>query len=762
MTNSSLQDFELLKAAMGNTVFLRNINANEENQSDFLIMLETNKLTHQQILELVTLTQNEQVRSLLIMHLLSHQDYLTSLKGESILARLTNAETHLPSRLNALVHQVDIKILSEAVIDKLPPETAVSILCSVPHFHQFKEEQIESLLKKYPYPQVIIYWLNHYSSMPNAHFTLAHLMKGADTHISTELTKMNEMKREAIITNMIKHLELFNPATKILYEHNEEMRLILAIRLFLNGHHHKAYVTYINRLTDKLLLQNHQFSLQAVQLLISLHEKEEFTELTKKTAHLTNHYVRANAQAGEIGLFYQSGRVTIESMKQRIQLNASVPKTISPAKGFFANFLSTKKTEESKEQAAGPIPENTLVAQLAEHKKHVIALAYFLIHFKGDDAKISLVVNDYLNFYVQETRVVNQHKYLYPLADLIIRPELDRSIREQLFNCFLRYPDLYDEQISFILFLFDAKRTIQYFGLKGGEKNYTQVVNLCTWALRKLAPDTHQEMITIATTARSEALLELSFNQGNGFFARLFTRLKRCWVSGWTGFFLPNLPFYVAPVSFNISQDPVTSIEAGQGTQLLPYKSAPDLPTLLKEMTPPLTQDTLDELIEALNVFSLKTRLKNELEVRQKLHDLFQKLFEDGKETNKMDGWLMQNQPHLIANCIRLLELTLIQGSPTNALSLLKKIDDASPHLQQITRELTCSFPELLEEKTIVQNIPAVTESNLLETTLETTSELAYSAFNWAKSELGAFFKSSIPHPPPGSSEKDPSKGLVV
>ena len=130
MTNSSPQDFELLKAAMGNTVFLRDINENPKNQLDFLTLLETNKLMPQQILELISITHNEQVRSLLIIHLLSRQEYLASLKEESVLTRLTNAEIHQPSRLNALVHQLDIKILSEAVIDKLPPETAVSMSLS--------------------------------------------------------------------------------------------------------------------------------------------------------------------------------------------------------------------------------------------------------------------------------------------------------------------------------------------------------------------------------------------------------------------------------------------------------------------------------------------------------------------------------------------------------------------------------------------------------------------------------------------------------
>lgn len=760
MNNNSPQDFEVLKAAMGNTVFLRNINESEQHQSDFLNMLETNKLTPQQILELMTLTHNAPVRSLLIVHLLSQQEYLTSLKGESVLARLANTEPHIPSRLNGLVHQLDIKILSEAVINRLPPETAVSILCSVPHFHQLSEEQVDNLLKQYPYPQVIIYWLNHYSSMPNAHFTLAHLIKAADTHISTELTKMNEIKREAIITDMMKHLELFNPVPKIVYEHNEEVRLILAIRLFLNGHQHKVYVTYINRLTDKLLLQNHQFSLQAIQALLSLNGKEEFTELTNKTTYLINHYLRTNAQSGETGLFYQSGRVNIDSMMQRIQLRASVPKTATPVKGFFAHFLSAKKPEEVNEPADSPISEHALIEQLSERKRYVPAIVYFLIHFKGDHTKINKLVHTYLSHFVPEGSIVSRHKSLYQLADLIIRPELDPAIREELFASFLRYPNLYDEQISFILFLFDAKRIIQYFGLKGGEKNYTQVVNLCTGALSKLDPDKHQEIITIATTAHSEAKLELSFNEGSGFFARLYMRLKRCWVSGWTGFLCPNLPVYVAPVSHE-GQNQVATVEPDHNAPLLPYKSKLNLPDLLNEMNRPFTVEHLDELVEVLSVFSLKTKPKNELEVRQQLQNLFHQLLTENQETKKMDDWLTKNQPHLTANCVRLLELTLIKGPPGAVVSLLKKINEDSPQLQQVTLELTSSLPEQQEDHKPTLTTPPVIEPTLLETTIETTSELAYSALNWAKGGLGSFFK-SYSDPITKCSPDKTSTGLVV
>lgn len=749
MKPSSPQNVELLKAAMGNKTYLKSINENEINQLTFLTILQTNKFTHQQIQELISIVQDEQVRSLLIVHLLSQPEYLVSLKGESVLTRLTNHEIHKPSRLNALVHQLDIKILTVAMIDKLPPETAVSLLCSVPHFHQLKENQIDALLKNLPHPEVIIYWLNHFSSMPNAHSTLGHMMKCADTYIITELYKMDTAKKEAIITKIIEHLELFNPDTKILYEQNEEKHLILALSLFLNGHQHKAYVSYINRLTDRLLIKNHQFSLQAIQLLISLNEKQEFTELNTKTAYLTNHYLRTNAQSGEIGIFYHSGRANSVSMIQPFQFKPFTPDTAT-TKGFLTNLLGVKPEVINEQRSGTLVYENSLVAKLVASKKQLTAFDYYLIHFKGDISKINKVINDYLGFYAREGCTGNRRKTLHQSCDFMVKTELDLPTREAIFTSFLCYPDLYDKKISYMMFLFDAQRTIQYFGLKGGKKNYTLVVDLCTWALKKLDPYQHTEIINIAKRAQSEAELELSFNEDIGFFASLFRRLRRCWISGWTGFFSPNLPMYVAPASTNQTQELEVPVEK---TQLL-HKLEPNLLNLLTEITLPLTQEKLDELAKALSIFSIKAKPISELEIRKKFNDIFLQLLEDSKENEKINSWLMENQHHFIANRFCLLELILIKGPRTEVESLLSQIDEDSHHFQQITDELVYSLLEPKAEKIPEKTVPHGSDSTIL----ETTTELVYNAWNWG---VTALFKPAD-NAPATPTPEEPSPALML
>ena len=742
MKNHTPQNFELLKAAIGNKEYLKDINDNEKNQLAFLSTLTQNKFTYKQILELTTTVQDDQVKSLLIVHLLSQEEYLASLKGESVLARLTNNEMHIPSRLNALVHQLDLKILTEALIDKLPPETAVSILCSVPHFHQLKEEQVDSLLKQCPQPEaVIIYWLNHYSTMPNAHCTLAHLMKLADAHITIELNKMDGVKKEAIITSMIEHLELFKPNLKVLNEQNEESRLIFAIRLFLNGHQHKTYVSYVNQLTEKLLSKNHQFSLEAIQLLMTLNEKQEFTQLNNKMAYLTNHYLRANALSGEIELFYNSGRVNIDSMTQLIQLHPVIPKA-GAVTGFFTQLLGITSEVINEQSSWTIIPENPLIEKLPDNKKHISSFDYFLMHFKGDSSKISIAINDYLSFYAQEGCTRKRRKSVYQTCDLMIRPELDLTVREAIFASFLHYPDLYDKHIAYTMFLFDAQRTIQHFGLKGSEKNYHQVVDLCVCALEKLDPYEHQEIIKIATTAKAEAELELNFNEERGFFANLFRRLKRCWISGWTGFFSPNLPTYVAPAS--TSSDQNISPDTDQNTHIPHYKPEPNLPNLLKEIKPPFIQEQLDEFIQALNLFSLKANSRYEIETRQKVHTLFLEIREEGNANKKLGDWIGKNQSFFITNRFRLLELILAKD-PKTAVGLLKDIKEENPQIQQIVTELTCSLPEPKNELILKPSIPPISKTSKLETTLATTldtaSELIQGAWSWTKGGIETFFK---------------------
>ncbi len=515
--------------------------------------------------------------------------------------------------------------------------------------------------------------------------------------------------------------------------------------------------------------KNHPFSLHAIQLLISLCNQPEFSELGSKTALLTNHYLRAHAQSGEIGLFYDAGKLNVERMSQSLQLKIGISPQPEKTIGFFASLLGVKTDETKKTDAEASIPEHSLIAELTGRRKPITSFYYFLIHFKGDKNRISKVINDYLCIHTQEVGTISRHRLVHQIADLMIRPELDPTIREELYASFLRYPDLYDKQISFSLFIFDIQRTIQYFGLKGGEKNYLQVIRLCTLALQKLNPKQHQELIDIATKAQQEAERELRFSQETGFFTRLFMRLIRCWYYGWTSFFVPNLPTYVAPASADttpsvdelpINDEPMLAV--------FTYKPEPNLTNLLKELTLPMTQESLEQLIEALEVLSLKTKIKNELEIRQKVHELFLSLHAQSEEDKMLHGWLVQHQTHLTTNLSRLIELALIKDQHSAIKPLLKQIKEVAPSLQPVADELTCLLPEQQEEKTPVPIVSSETETGhlatieaTLESTIETTSGLAYNAYNWAKDGLSSLFK-PLPSLPKIDSKEASSDTLTM
>ncbi|HAT8172022.1 TPA: type IV secretion protein Dot, partial [Legionella pneumophila] len=346
MKRNELLNFDLLKIAILNKDYLASINHTKESQLDFIYALNANKFNYQQILELIALAQDSQIKSLLITCLLSKKEYLDNLKGESFLAHLSQSEFHSPPRLNALIHQLNLNCLTVGQIELLQPEACVTLLCSIPHFHQLSEKQVEKILLKYPKPDMIAYWLHHYSSRPNAHFILAHLMNLVDVHVVDELNKMDATKKESIIMNMVEHLELFDPTHPLLINQNEEKRLISAIQRYLYGQHHDAYVTYIKLLVYKLLSRNYQFSPQAMQLLICLNNLEEFKELNNKIAYLTNYYLRASAQSGDSSLFYNDSRINITSMTQLVQLAAKFP-TKSKEKSLLSSLFCGIKLSET-------------------------------------------------------------------------------------------------------------------------------------------------------------------------------------------------------------------------------------------------------------------------------------------------------------------------------------------------------------------------------------------------------------------------------
>lgn len=716
MTGSKIQSFDLFKAAMGNPDYLSAINKNTVTQAQFLATLKEGNLTFQEILDSIQIVKNSKVKSLLIICLLCNKEYLNSLKGTSLLQRLTIRDNHTPSRLNALIHQIDLKVLTNAMIGELEPEAAVSILCSVPHFHHLTREQTEALISRYAKHELIVYWMNHFATMPNAHYLLAHLMKLAGTNIMDELSKIEPCQKEAIIVNIIEHFELFQYIPQRLLEHaNKESHLILAIRLYLNGHYNKTLATYINQLTKKLLEKNHTFSTSAIELLFFLNDKLAFKELGNKSAFLTNRYLRNTAQEGTIALFYQNNRLNLQRMIQNINLKPVIPESY----------------KDQQKQIEG-LDESSFINGLIKHNKSINCFEYFLIHYQGNSESIRKLINDYMEYYEHSDNFKSRSQAIHHLGFMLTRPELETTVKEAIFTTFLNHPSFFDEQISYQLFLFDAKRIIRYFGLRGGKENYQRVIDLCTLALKNLNSEKNPEIIQITQKAFREAKLELSFTKEQGFFSSVITWIKRCWAYGWTGFFKPNLPEYIAPESWALEPPPKKSSRKYMKKLIPVDEPEMELQILLNKITLPLTQEKFEDIIKALDLYTLQTVPKDELETRLKLHNLYHYVISKKEENQTLYRWLKDNQHPFVINQLRLLELVIKEKSHDEVNFLLKQINEDSDQLQHISDELNCTMPEL-GVTTIPKLIKNTQPSDFVASTTKVLSEYATEASEYAQ-----------------------------
>lgn len=761
MQSNAVMKFELLKMLIITTPYSASITQNKESKTLFLNTLKSNKYTPEELLELINLTQDKQVKSLLITQLFSIREYLDRLNEESIIDRITNNTVHAPSRLNPLAHQLAIEQLTLEQIKELQPEAAVSILCSLPHFHLIKNEQVDALIGQFPNPKLIPYWINHYSMMPNAYFVLAHLNKLFAPHVLLAIRQMDVQKQEHLVEHVIDHLDLFNPGFKPLYEGDKEKHLIHAMEQYLNGKHHNNYIIYIHLLTEQLLNENQPLSLATIQLILSLNGMEEFKQLINKTGDLTNYYIRSQAQTGDTDLFYNDGRLNLHRMNLLIPLKRSMP-IKSEDRSFLHSWLYPAKASEVQVLIdKNSVPENTLIQQLAKEGKSIKAIDYYLLHFKGNGTTVSKLIQDYLDNHAQKDCTESRRKTLYLTAILINRPELKRSVREALYTSFLLFPELYDEQIRGWLLKYDVERTIKYFGQQAGINNYKLVIEFCSEALKKLEANKDASKIKIVTQALSEAKMEVEFTEQTGFFPRLFHRFIRCWKSGWTGFFSPNLPLYVAP--FYAQRTEVNSI---------PPRSSPkntsgtenvktNLSDILTEVEKTRSLNELDKLMSILNATPLTAIPQDVLSLRHRLNNLFHVLVQDSKQNKEIQSWLARNQQTFSSNQFHLLELRMCQEIRMDIDLLAKQIQEDSDylkqsayttHLQTAVNELNIILPELKAEQKPPENTPQTIAEEPI--TLEKVTGIVTNAWNWAKGGVESFFAEPTPRSTSASSDE--------
>ena len=239
-------------------------------------------------------------------------------------------------------------------------------------------------------------------------------------------------------------------------------------------------------------------------------------------------------------------------------------------------------------------------------------------------------------------------------------------------------------------------------------------------------------------------MLELSFIEEQGFFSPFIILFKRCWTAGWTGFFSPNLPVYVAPIFTVTEPDNNNHLDVSQNNQLTNYKPPKKLTlSLINEVKNEPSQEHLEDLAFTLNSYSLEANPENEKEVREALHDLFQHLLQESTVLTELNDSLEALLSQINENRFRLLEL-MLESNPKIDIKTIKKLineDSAS-----LINEFTSTLPEqktdiLIDEKT--SGGPALIEaaSNYAS---EWVNQLS-NASSWAANKFGGFFGGGEP-----------------
>ncbi|WP_058533040.1 hypothetical protein [Legionella saoudiensis] len=710
---------DLFKAALGNEAYLAEINSNSGSQLKFINTLEENQFTPLELIELINIMQEPRVRTLLIVRLLGQSDYLANLKGESVLNRIAFKESHTePSRLNAWVHQLDVAILTPELINKLDPEAAVTLLCSVPHFHQLSTVQVQALLYKHLHRELFFYWVRHYAALPNAHYVLAHLMKLIYSEIINAIKDLELSKQELLTSTIIEHLQLFHPLPKKLFLLlNQESHLILAMRLYLNGHYYEAYTSFIKQLTSSLLHANHVFSSEAIELLLALENVSELKDTQVSTRALTSNYfcayLKTNALAGSTYPLYHNGRLNTQKIAQDVVLNND------------ANPYPLSETE------------TTLHDFLAQYQS-INFFEYFTIHYQGDIKPFARAVNEYLYHFIITGDGVKSGQIIQRLLFLLHNPQLDPSLKNSIFSAVLQQPIPYNERIMQKLFQYNAIATIRHFGFKGGKSNYQIVANLCLWALNE-ATIADEQACKAVRQALAEAEFELKLCDEEGLFSGLVKYLKRCWFYGWSGFFIPKNPVYVSPGAI-MSDAASREYHAVPEEPVLPMEK--DIQALLKEMEPPgvLTQDLFEALARALKHYAFSGSPQDEFETRMRVQALFNYVVHHNENQLRLYAWLKCNQGPFMENHFRLLALSLQLRPLSETEILIKQINDGPAKLMRAAAEFNSPLPQLNDELLPLTNA-AADVSHVVTATKETLLAYSEQVYKTAQSGWGWMVK---------------------
>lgn len=664
------RNFELLKSAMTAQEYLDSISRDKETQFEFLMVLDEQRITYRHTLELLETVEHHKARSLLIVYLLSQEDYLTRLEGQPFQKQF---DPHLdrayyqPSRLNALIQQLDLSTLTENTLHHFTPEAAVSVLCSVQHFHLFTQDQVKTLVNLCPnLEQFLEYWTKHYLPMPNSYVLLAHFFNvlgpTAEQKFAAEAAR-----NYAPVRMIIEHLELFTQIPSVLLEReNAEANLQLAINVFLRKPNYEVYVAYITELITMMFDQkssknNRHFAIPSMQSLLLLNGHPQFAEVMKRASASINPRLAAHARTGNLEFFYRENQLEHQAMTQTIPYMDSETHP----------FINTLKN----------------------HKKTVSAFDYYLIHYTANTDELKRLLNDFLTYTAAQALI--DYRSLHHLV-LLLKEAIDPAVKTAIFRSVLAYPQLFDGLISSCLLRFDAKSALHHFGMQGTIKGYQQTITLCALALPLM--DNNPVVKDAIIKARTEAQFELDLPPTNGYFSSVYIFVQRCWMSGWAGFFFPNTPSYVLAKENTQHVVPIS-------TPVSTYKKSKSLDEVLDEIDALSNIKEFDPLIKAMHSYSPINDPMNEWDTRYSIHQLFQQLNQRSLHDAMLELWLREKRWVFITNYKHLFELSFIHKPLAETRALVALACQHLDYFHPLQKELNQSLPQFLQPSAPVQSL---------------------------------------------------------
>lgn len=650
---------DIFSAALGNETYLLKIIKTPEKQNDFINLLEQKTFSPAKIITLITQITNSTVRNLLIIHLLSRNDYLHRLTEKTFLDLFDCKKSHLKaSRLNPFLAYLDISKLPDFLITKITPEAAVSILCYVPFFHLLTEAHIKQLIPKSFSRSFTDFWINNYASLPNAHYILAHLLKILSIDIWHAIKNLDSAPQKTILLSMIEHLNLYeNDIEQLLNLSKEESYLLFAMNLCLKKNVQPVYFKYIKQLAAHLLSQQ-SLSTETIRILIPLNCFSEFDELRAGCASQIKDLVKEQAKQGDLSIFYHNGTFQGAAIYQRIM------------------YLVEPDTIQSTH-------ETSII-----HKKSSITLLEFFLEYLNCTPDITKkIVQDYIVY--ERNHHPKNNKRLHLISDLLTQRHIKKPIKDVIFEELLAKSDYLDEHVCAQILVYGGVTTLNY--CYHHNQSFENMINLCKKGLTVISAPKHDPSIQLI----QQHMLDVSFEQHletyNTTFYKIVAWGLRGIRYGWDHFFRPLKPRFKDDYSVESpSRSHLLSLPANENID----KSFNQL--ILEYQNRLLNKHQINSLFDKLRTYSEHESPVKELETRIEF-DRLVKAMHISHSTRLKQSCLPSHQELMQYNQLRIMELVFAIHSTRDGITFIRNYQNKSTFQKLVAEEFPSEFPSSSE-----------------------------------------------------------------